>query len=350
MSTDQSAKQRSTSSVLIQLAAFVIVVLGMRAAQSILAPIFLAAFLAIICFPPLAWLRQKRVPTWLALTLVAGGGIILMLLVVSLVGPSLSNFSAKLPGYQDALTQKRDAILLWLTEHGVDVSELAEQRAFDPQRLMRLANTMVSALGSLFSEAALVLLLFLFMLVEATILPQRLTTSLGFSAEQDSQLGRIVDKVRRYNSMKAKLSLLTGVLVAVSLWILGVDFPLLWGLLAFFLNFVPTIGSILAAIPAVLLAFVQHGFGSAAFCALAYLAINVTVGNVLEPRLMGRGFGLSTLAVVLSLVFWGWVLGPVGMLLSVPLTIIVVIALESTNETRWIAGLLGSPTRDEAEA
>ena len=130
-------------------------------------------------------------------------------------------------------------------------------------------------------------------------------------------------------------------LVTLWLWLLGVDHAQLWGVMAFLLNFVPNIGSIIAAVPAVLLALVQLGMGTALFVAAGYLVVNIVIGSVLEPRFMGRGLGLSTLVVFLSLVFWGWVLGPVGMLLSVPLTITVKLALDSSKDTRWLGILLG---------
>jgi len=136
--------------------------------------------------------------------------------------------------------------------------------------------------------------------------------------------------------------LLTGIVVTVWFTIIGVDFLILWGLLAFLFNFVSNIGSIIAAIPAVLLAFVQSGFDLALLAIGGYAVINISVGSFIEPRVMGRGLGLSTLVVFLSLIFWGWVLGPVGMLLSVPLTMIVKVILESDEQTRWIAVMLGS--------
>jgi predicted PurR-regulated permease PerM len=128
----------------------------------------------------------------------------------------------------------------------------------------------------------------------------------------------------------------------IALAIIGVDYPILWGLLAFLLNFIPTFGSILAAVPPVLLAVVQLGVGEAFFIAIFYVLVNVIVGSVLEPRFMGKGLDLSSLVVFLSLVFWGWILGPVGMLLSVPLTIMVKIALENSEDTRWIGVMLGA--------
>jgi predicted PurR-regulated permease PerM len=155
------------------------------------------------------------------------------------------------------------------------------------------------------------------------------------------QAHSIKDTVNQYLALKTLFSLATGILVWVWLRFHGVDYPLLWGILAFLLNFVPNIGSILAAIPAVLLAIVQFGGGRASAVAAGYLVINFVIGSVVEPRFMGRGLGLSTLVVFVSLVFWGWVLGPVGMLLSVPLTMVLKIALEGNDDTRWLAVMLG---------
>ncbi|MDP7389373.1 MAG: AI-2E family transporter, partial [Pseudomonadales bacterium] len=140
------------------------------------------------------------------------------------------------------------------------------------------------------------------------------------------------------------------VVVTVILWVLGVDFPLLWGLLAMLLNFIPTIGSIIAAVPPGMLAIVQAGPGTAVAVAFGFIMINMVMGNVLEPRFMGRGLGLSTLVVFLSLVLWGWLLGPIGMLLSVPLTMTAKIALEANPQTSWIAYLLGPPEPATADA
>ena len=142
------------------------------------------------------------------------------------------------------------------------------------------------------------------------------------------------------------MSLLTGVVIALWLWFLNVDYAVLWGLMAFLFNFVPNIGSIIAAVPAVLLALIDPGPVAAFYAACGYLVVNVIIGNVIEPRVMGKGLGLSTLVVFLSLVFWGWVFGPVGMLLSVPLTMIVKIVLEEHPETNWIAVLLGTEPED----
>ncbi len=158
---------------------------------------------------------------------------------------------------------------------------------------------------------------------------------------------KITENVKHYLALKTLLSLGTGFCVTMLLLFLGVDYAILWGIIAFLLNYIPNIGSIIASVPAILLAFVQFGIGKAVIVAIGYLSINILFGPIMEPKIMGRGLGLSTLVVFLSLVFWGWVLGPVGMLLSVVLTMIVKIALESREDTRWLGILLGNPEHPE---
>ncbi|MEL7401671.1 MAG: AI-2E family transporter, partial [Pseudomonadota bacterium] len=151
---------------------------------------------------------------------------------------------------------------------------------------------------------------------------------------------RFSSSVQQYLAIKSLVSLGTGITIGLILWIIGVDYAPLWALVAFLLNYIPNIGSIIAAIPAVLIALIQLGVGEALLVGLSYVLVNTVFGNVVEPRLMGRSLGLSTLVVFISLVFWGWILGPVGMLLSIPLTMVMKIALESRPQSRWIATLL----------
>jgi predicted PurR-regulated permease PerM len=142
--------------------------------------------------------------------------------------------------------------------------------------------------------------------------------------------------------IKTLISVVTGIIITIFLKIVGVHYAVLWGLVAFLLNFIPSIGSIIAAVPAILMALVQFNFGTALIVAVGYVVVNILIGSIIEPRVLGRGLGLSPLIVFLSLIFWGWLLGPVGMLLSIPLTIMIKIALDTQPNTKWIATLLGT--------
>lgn len=338
------AERGTGTRFLVAAAAFVVVVAGLRAAQPIVVPFLVSAFVAVICFPPLKWLQERRVPQALALLIVICGMGALILLIVALIGSSVTDLTDRWPEYQKRVVTLKTELVNWLDERGIDVLDEAGQEGFDPRRAMQLIGTMLSGVGSVFSNGLMIVLTLIFILLEASGFPAKLSAVFGGGSGQMAKLEKIQEDVRRYVALKTMLSLCTGVLIGVWLALLGVDYPLLWGFLAFLLNYVPNIGSVIAAIPAVLLALIQPelGLAGALYAALGYVVVNGVIGNVIEPRLMGRGLGLSTLVVFLSLVFWGWVLGPFGMLLSVPLTMIVKIALENTEDLRWVAVLLSS--------
>ncbi|MCF8062117.1 MAG: AI-2E family transporter [Deltaproteobacteria bacterium] len=333
----------SGSRFLFTAAAFVVVVAGMRAAADLLVPFLLAVFISIICAPLLFWLKRKGIPNTLAvcstLVVILFAGLIL----ITFVGTSLQGFTDALPAYQDRLAEKTAGILGWLEGLGFDVSTKVLRDTVNPGKAMGFAANTLKGLSGVLTNVFMIILTLVFILFEASTLPRKIAAVLAGTEEDSlSRLGGFMESLNRYLAIKTFFSLLTGLVVGIWLAVLGVDYPILWGLLAFLLNYVPNIGSIIAAIPACLLALLQLGLGSALLAALGYLAANVAFGSFLEPRLLGRRLGLSTLVVWLSLVFWGWVLGPVGMLLSVPLTMIVKIALESKEDTRRIAILMGS--------
>jgi predicted PurR-regulated permease PerM len=323
-------------------AAIVVVVAGMRAASPILVPFLLSLFVSIICAPPLFWLQRKGVPTVLALIIVIIGILGVGASVVAVVGTSVNDFSRALPFYERRLQEVTAALILWIESLGVDVPRNILLEYFNPGAAMKLVGNILTQLSGLLTNAFLIMLTVIFILLEAWSFPARLRSVLTSDAYSLGDLNQFVWNMKRYVAIKTIVSLFTGGLVALWLIVIGVDYPFLWGLFAFFLNYVPNLGSIIAAVPAVLLGLIQLGVGHAALAAAGYLVVNVGMGNIVEPKLMGRGLGLSTLVVFLSLVFWGWVLGPVGMLLSVPLTVTLKIALESNEQTRGLAILLGS--------
>lgn len=334
-------RQTGAAQIVLTVAAVIIVLAGLQAAKVILVPFLLAVFIAIISASPMFWLQRKGLPVWLALLIVILAVFLLGLLTAGLVGSSVSDLSGHLPAYETKLRQHTGALLAWLERLGLDVSGPVLPALLDPSAAMKLVTILLNALGNVLTNGFLVMMTVIFMLLEASSFPVKLRMILG----RDSSLGRFdsfVSNVKHYMLIKTLVSFATGALVTIWVAVLGVDLPLLWGLLAFALNYVPNIGSIIAAVPAVLLTLVQLGPLRAVLVAMGYLVINMLIGNFLEPRVMGRGLGLSTLVVFLSLLFWGWLLGPVGMLLSAPLTMTAKIALESRDDTRWLAILLGT--------
>lgn len=323
-------------------AAFVILVAGMRAAESLLVPFLLSVFIALIFSPVLLWLKSRRVPNALAIVMIIMFVIVLGILTGAVVGASVKDFRSDLPDYQLRLQGMSEAVLGWLAGIGIEVDAAQWLQTVNPGLIMKLAGNTLSSFGNVMTNAFLILLTVIFILAEEVGLREKLIQARGDSPESMLALDKFISSVNRYLGIKTMLSLLTGVLVAVMLWLLGVDYPLMWGMLAFMLNYIPTVGSLLAAVPAILLALLQVSPFTVVIVVLGYLAINLLVGNVLEPRLMGKGLNLSPLVVFLSLIFWGWVLGPVGMLLSIPLTILVKIGLESDPDSRWLGIMLGA--------
>lgn len=336
------------SQVLIILACLVIVAAGLNAAKVILVPFLLAGFIAILSASPMFWLQRRGLPTWLALLIVILGVFLAGVLLAGLVGTSVSDFSQNLPQYEARLRLQADSLAAWLAKYHISVSKEALTDMFDPGAAMKLVASLFNALTNVLANGFLVLMTVIFMLLEASSFPGKLRAILGRSNSLDG-FDHFVHNVQHYMAIKTIISLGTGALATLWLLLLGVDYPLLWGLLAFLLNYVPNIGSIIAAVPAVLLAVVQLGLLRAMLVGIGYLVINLAMGGAVEPRFMGRGLGLSVLVVFLSLLFWGWLLGPVGMLLSVPLTMTARIALDSHEETRWVAVLLGPATMESKE-
>ena len=340
------SRWRAVDISLLTAAACVIVVAGMRASADILVPFLLAVFVAVICAPLYQAMTRRRVPAALAIL-----GIVLVMLAAILVMAgvlerAINSISGRLPQYQAALLAQVDALWRWLEAYGVDVPDATLREYFDPQWLLRYLGAIASTLGDVLVTTFIIAIVAIFILLEGSALPEKMRGVHGLSSDTWQRLTQIVADVRRYMFLKTVMSLLTGALIAVWLLAVGVEFPILLGVLAFALNYIPTIGSIVAALPGILLAFIEFGLGTAALTTLAYVVINIGVSNGIEPRYLGNGLGLSPLVVILSVLFWGWVLGAMGMLIAVPLTMTVKIALESSDDTRWIAVLMsGRPRR-----
>lgn len=309
----------------------------------------LSGFFAIICAPPFMYLMRKGIPAWLSLIFIVLVICVIQLLLLMIVTTSVADFSNDLPVYQKKLNELSSQGFALLQSWGFDIPREKLKANFDPSAVFKLALSALGGLGSVLSNSFLIILTVIFMLFEGASLPNKLQRAFGENSGMMAHIERFLLTVKQYMTIKTAISLATGLMIYIWLRILGIDYPLLWALLAFLFNFVPNIGSIIAAVPTVLLALVQLGPLSAALAAAGYIFANMVMGNMVEPRFMGKGLGLSTLVVFLSLVFWGWVFGPIGMLLSVPLTMLLKIAFESSDDTAWIAILMGPDLADEQD-
>jgi len=322
----------------------VVVIAGLRSASGLIVPVLAAAFLAVVSLPPLAWLRQHGVPRWAAVGALLAIVVGVLTAATVLVTRNVATLADNMPAYQLILDERLERIDAWLTERNIsaDLSSLVDEAR--PGNLIGYATSGLSALAGLAKDGLFVLLTFAFLAAEAAVIPGKIRQITGRADDDLDRFEAILADVQGYLAVKLKTNLLTGVLVTLSCWMLHTPYALLLGLLAFVMNFIPTFGAIIAAVPAVLLCLAMNDWSWALGMVAAQVVINVLIGNVLEPRLFGRRLGLSAAVVFLSLVFWGWVLGPIGMLLSVPLTMVVKILLDNSEDFRWMAVLLGPGT------
>ncbi len=335
--------RKNNSNALVSFAAVIVIVYGLQMAKGVLVPFLIAVFLALITVRPMLWLQQRRVPSFLAALIIVLAMMLILAVVGTIVGSSVADFTAALPGYQARLDVIVDGVFEFIVEHlNGDESMESLGDMINPGWAMGFAAGILNSLKGVLTNTFLIIFTIIFMLLEASSVGTKVEAAFGRSTESLQRPRVFLQNLGRYLGIKTAVSAATGICAGLLTWSLGLDFPLLWAMLAFLLNYVPTIGSIIAAVPAVLLALVQLGPGAAGATAVGFAAINVVFGNVVEPRLMGYGVGISPLVIFVGLVFWGWVFGPVGMLLSVPLTMTLKLALESSAETRWVAILIGS--------
>ena len=334
-------QERQIGYYFIVMASVIVVLAGVKSASEIIVPFLLSLFIAIILSPSFFYLKKKGLPEGMSLLLVVFSFILFLGAVASLIGNSVQDFSANIDLYSQKLTQNYLLLAQYADSFGIDIPVEELSTFINSKQIMLFVSSIIKGMGSMFTNGFVILLTVIFMLLESKSFVQKIKIA-DNNTDSMKHIEQIFTKIKEYMMLKALISLLTGFIVWISLLIIGTDYAFLWAVLAFLLNFIPNIGSIIAAVPAVLITLVQLGSVSAAVVTVLYVGINVIIGSVIEPKVMGRGLGLSTLVVFLSLLFWGWLLGMVGMLLSIPLTIMAKIILHENESTRWVSVLLGS--------
>ena len=352
-------KNQGTKTI-IALAAVVVVLAGVRAiSDAVINPLLLALFITIIISPYLSWAQKRGISPATSILVILSTLIVASLFAVALLGTSLQQFSQQLPEYTSMLSNKEQLLMSWLEDHGLSSKATGREHLFDANAVGKLFAQLINSLIGILGKSVIILVLVGFMLAEIAWLPGKIKAASTNSSDAMERVGLVAENIRRYIAIKTVVSLLTGLIVATGTYLFGVPFPAVWGFLAFLLNYIPNIGSIIASVPAILVAFLspqglQLGFTTiemggvttALLTSGLYVFVNQLFGSFVEPRWQGRGLGLSPLVVFVSLLFWGWILGPIGMLLSAPLTMAVKIALEGYDDTRWLAVLLsGNPKR-----
>jgi predicted PurR-regulated permease PerM len=330
-------------------AALVIIIAGIHVAHSVLTSLLVAVFLAVIGSSPVQWLERKGVPAVVAVLLVVASMAAVLAINGVLVGASLNSFASDLPKYQALWDKYFAALQAYLATKGIRITDQFLAHHVDPSALMNYTAHALAALGSAVVEIVMILLTVTFILLEASSFPVKIRAILGDDVKDFHCFSRFTRDLNRYLVIKTGISLAAGILAGIWLVILGVDYPVLWGFLVFLLHYVPNVGSLIAAIPPAILALIQLGTGHALLTVAGYIAVNFTLGNVVEPKLMGHKLGLSTLAVFLSMILWGSLFGPIGLVLAVPFTMTLRFVCEHNENFRWMSVLLG-PEKPAEEA
>jgi predicted PurR-regulated permease PerM len=338
---------RSTSKIMLVLACLVVVVFGMREAAGIITPIIIAFILAILFFPFHRFLIDRHVPTWLALVIVMLLILLVLSVMVSITVISITQFISRIPDYSDSLQGLVNGVLVLIETLPVDVGSLLNFEIFDVTQILNVSGNLLGGIVDAFSNWFIVFLLVAFMLADFAFLPDKFEEMFK-DDQQILALKDLMSSIRRYLSITTSTGLIIGVANAVLLMFIGVDFAVLWGIVGFLMNFIPSVGIIFSVIPPVILALLEFNWQTALFVGVGIILINFIIENVIKPRMMEENLNISPLFVMISLVLWTFVLGPIGTILAVPLTLIATkLLLEASDETRWLAILTTANPRSQ---
>jgi len=353
--TQDPPKPVEAYKVMLLLASATILIGGLHAARDFFIPVSLAFFLAAVSFPIMSWLREHRVPRFFAV-LITVGVVFLFLVAFILGGTMLINDLSegdRLEQYGRKLYHTAIGAGAQLEEWHILGAQEEMKRFLSADKIVVFFKDNVTLLLTkiidILQVSFIVLILLVFMLSEARMFGRRFEAIVAAKGPNLQRMLSATRDIQKYLGIKTLISIATGVLAGLLCWGAKIDFPLLWGLLAFSLNYIPAVGSIIAGVPPMVLALLTHDIQHAVTVGCGYLVINGFLGNFMEPALLGRRFGLSTVVIVISVLFWGFLWGPVGMLLAVPLTMMVKVAMDSTAELRWLGVAISQGKRETEE-
>jgi len=321
-------------------ASVIVIVAGMRAASPLLSPLLLALFLALLLYPAYQWLLNRGIPTWLTVSLMVGGVLLVGICILGLLWLSMEQLRANIFLYASRLTGQSIRLQAWLESLGVDVPRMLTQELLNRQLLVGTTAGLLTTVGSLLSTSFFVIVATIFLLLQATNLSSRVSHGLEANNMLSDQAFQVAQRVAHFFAIRVRVNLIVALGITIWLLVLGVDLAILWGILAFFLGFVMYVGLAIAALFPAILALAESGPLWAALVIAGFFVINVAIENVLAPAMMAQGLNLAPVVTLASLLFWVWVLGPLGFILAIPLTVIVVMILASYNETQWLLPLL----------
>jgi predicted PurR-regulated permease PerM len=338
-----SPEKRGIVPLFVGLASLVLVVAGMRAVSGLLSPILLSLFVVMVTSPLMQWLKARGLPNWLAYALVLLGVIFVGLALIFFLAASLAQLSAEVPTYRNLIDAKLTDLIQWLGSRGIQAQDIKDLEWFQPGRILQAILYFISALLGTVSNVGFTLLIFIYMLASAANFSGRLRQGLSSNPPMLVRFSQFSSSISTYLLIKSWLGALTALLQVLLMWILGIDFAVLWGVFSFLFNFVPNVGFYISLIPPTLIALLTLGWAKAIIFAAGYTLINNFFDIAIAPRYLGKGLDLSTIVTFLAVVFWAWILGPIGAFLALPLTVMVkTLLLEPFPETWLLAQLMGS--------
>lgn len=315
-------------------ASIFVILFGIRASAYIINPILLAAVITITVLPIPGRLKQRGIPGWLALVLTILTVVLVLALVIMIAFFSITGLADQVPQYVVSNSEQPSGDSLV-----ADISDMASNVIRSPQT-SQIAQSMLASMLDVLVQLGWALLIFFFMISAAISLPTPARLGLDPDMPTIGRITQLTEDVRKYLGVLTGINFLVGLGDALLLLLLGVDYAVLWGLLAWFMGYIPSIGFIIALIPPVVMAYLQYGLQTALIVLAGYVLINGGVQNLIQPKLMGNRLSISPVVVFIGLFVWGYLLGGIGAILAVPLTMLILIILENFEGTRPLAVLM----------
>lgn len=328
----------------------VVIIAGIKIASEVVVILFLAIFIASIFSALLRFLGKKGFPKFISYLLVLSIFLSLTLLLAYIINISIKDFAANLPFYEKKLQLLVEQTINFVAQYGYTIEKDTILDTLNLSSFFGFTTNIIGSVGTFLSKFLLIIIGVAFILAESKSFETKLKVIFKYNAKSLEHFNLFSHNIQKYFIVKTSTSFLTGAIIAIMLIIFDVDYPILWGVIAMLFNFVPVVGSIIAAIPAILISLLNVDLNTTIMLIILYVTINISISNIIEPKLMGKELGLSPLVIFFSLIFWGWILGIVGMFLAVPITMTLKIAFNSNKSTHWLAILMSDlPSQKDKE-
>lgn len=340
--THTPARISPFTAMLVAVASIMVIIAGLRFGSNFLGEVVFAFFLAVAFYPLLSWLMRKGVPAWLGVTLIILGVTGIASLLSTYIYYSIRSLQNNYAVYQAGFNRIVGEANAWLDTQHLQLSDVLPAGGLDFNRALGYLTDVLGWITAGVSDLFIILLLFIFFMIDAPGISHRIRQMGSASEALVSRFGKFGKNVIEYFRVRAVNGIIVAAAITLMLVAARIDLAIVWGILAFFLGFIPTIGLVLAVAPAVVLALLKYGWGVALAITVGAIIINIIGDDVITPRLASKTLNLSPSIIFLSFLFWAWVFGPIGALISVPLTMVVLLVLESYEQTRWLVNAVAS--------